>query len=162
MSRSFERLFQALQARLRPNFFEVVVVPEGWCAPRKLKPGHFAASINMDVRPQRLRVVESSNTDESDLPAAAVITPKSDLTFSAAVDVVRTRGAMNRHRFQGPPDYSDRRTFDDGVEDEGAAGVPLTIRAVATMHAHRRRQQLITHIAAGTTTPKFLFHVVSL
>ena len=151
-----ERGLQSLEACLRPNLLRVVILFKGVRPLGKLKPGHLVARINVDVRPQGARVVECSNAHESDLGAAAVVAPKRHLAFAAAIDVVRTIGAMNRHGFQVATEEPYGGGFDNRIEDKGAAGVSLAIGAVTAVHGHRGGEELVAHVAAGTTAAKFL------
>ena len=94
----------------------------------------------MNVRSKGSRVVKRSNANEPDLGPAPVFTPKRNLALAAAIDVVWTIITRNGDGFQVPAYELDRRSFDDRIEHKSAAGVPLTIRAVAAVHAHRRGQ----------------------
>jgi hypothetical protein len=123
----------------------------------------------MDVRSKGSWVIKCSNANESDLRAPPVITPNRNLAFAAPINVVRTIGTRNRDGFQGPTYDPYGRGFDDRIDNKCAACVPLTIRAVAAMHADRSGQQMVANLAAGTTTPKFFsypiwarFHVCQL
>jgi len=129
-----------LQAFLRPDFFGVIIVPKGRCSLGEPKPRRFSASVNVNIRSKGTRVVKRSNANESDLGAAPVVTPNRNLAFAAAIDVVWTISTANRDGFQGPTYEPYGRSFDDRVDNKCAASVPLTIRAVAAVHADRRRQ----------------------
>ena len=94
----------------------------------------------MDIRSKGTRVVERSNANESDLRTVPVVTPNRNLTFAAAIAVVWTISTGNRGGFQRPADHPYGRSFDDRIENKCADCVPLTIRAVAAVHADRRRQ----------------------
>ena len=129
-----------MQAFLRPDLFGVIIVPKGGCTLRKPKPRCLGASINVDIRSKGARVVKRSNTNEFDLGAVPVVTPNRNLAFAAAINVVWTISTANRDGFQGPADDPYGRSFHDRIDNKCAAGVPLTIRAVAAVHADRRRQ----------------------
>src|SRR5262249_59483381 len=51
--------------------------------------------------------------------------------------------------------------FDQGVDHEGAAGLPLTIAAVAAVHEHRWRGEPIPHRGAGAATLEVVCHAMS-
>ena len=80
----------------------------------------------MDIRSKGARVVKRSNSNESDLGTAPVVAPNRNLAFAAAIDVVWTISTANRDGFQVPADDPDGRSFDDRIDDKGAACVPLT------------------------------------
>jgi len=130
----------SLQAILRPHLFWVVIGLERRFALGQLQPGHLGASIDMNIRSNRTGVVKRSHANELDLRPAAVVTPKRNLAFAAAINVVWSVSTGNRDGLQSPADDLYRRSFDDGIDDKCAAGVPLTIRAVAAVHPDRRRQ----------------------
>jgi len=48
--------------------------------------------------------------------------------------------------------------FDEGVDDEGASGLPLAIPAVATVDEHRFRFEPIAHLPAGAPAFESGFH----
>jgi hypothetical protein len=104
----------------------------------------------VDVRSKPTGVVQSSNTNESDLGPVAVITPKSSLAFGAAKNVVWTISTGHPNGFQVAACYLYRRSFDDRIENKCAACVPLTIRAMAAVHTDRLSQELVAHLAART------------
>ena len=94
----------------------------------------------MNIRSNGTRLVKRPYANESDLGAAPVVTPNRNLAFAAAIDVVWTISTANRDDFQDPTYDPYGRSFDDGIDNKCAACVPLTIRAVAAVHADRRRQ----------------------
>jgi hypothetical protein len=143
-----------LQAFHWPDLFGFVIVFEGGRSFGESKPRHLGASINVDIRSKGTGVVKRSNPNESDLGPAPIATPKRGFAFVAAIDVVWTGFARNRDCLQGPANNPYGRSFDDRIENKCAAGVPLTIGAMAAVHAHRRRQQFVAHLAARTTAPK--------
>jgi hypothetical protein len=121
----------------------------------------------VDIRPEQTRVVQGSNPNESDLRAVPVVAPQSGLAFAAPVNVVRGIITGHGNGFQFAARYLYRRSLDDGIEDKGAAGMPLAIRAMAAMHTHRLSKKLVADLATGTTAPEFLafsigslFHVL--
>jgi hypothetical protein len=100
-------------------------------------------------------VVQRSDANEPDLRSAPVVTPNRNFAFAAAIDVVWTIGPGNWDGFQRPAYYLYGRSLNDRIEDKCAASMPLTIGTVAAVHAHRRRQQFVANLSAGTTTTKF-------
>ena len=151
-----QRSFYSRQASLRPDLFGVIIFLEGGLALGESKPRHLGGCINVDIGSQGTRVVKGSDTNESELGAAPVVTPNRNLAFAAAIDVVRTISTANRDGFQRPTYEAYGRSLYNRIDNKRAACVPLAIRAVATVHADGRREQFVAHLAAGTTTPKFL------
>lgn len=94
----------------------------------------------MNIRSKGARLVKRPNANESDLGAVPVVTPKRNLAFGAAIDVVWTISTANRDGFQGSAHDPYGRSFDERIDNKCAAGVPLTIRAVATVNADWRLQ----------------------
>ncbi len=129
-----------MQAFLRPDLFGVIIVPKGKRSLGERKPRCLSASVNVDIRSKGTRVVKRSNANESDLGAAPVVTPNRNLAFAAAIDVVWTITTGNRSGFQRPAYEFYGGSFDDRIDNKCAAGVPLTIRAMAAVHADRRGQ----------------------
>jgi hypothetical protein len=150
----------SLQAPFRPHFFGIIILLESGFAFGEPKPGELGGCINVDIRSQGTWVVECSDANESELRTASVVTPNRNLAFAAAIDVVRSVNTGNRDGFEGPTDDPYGRGLYDGIDDKCAASVPLAIVAVAAVHADRWRQQLVAHLAAGTTTLKFLSHAI--
>ena len=155
-----KRRLVSLEALLRPDLLGVIKFPKGRRALGKLNPRQLSASINVDIGSNGRRVVQRSDADEPDLGSSPVVTPNRNPAFAAAVNVVRTISTGNRDGFQSPTDDPYGGSFDDRIDDKCAAGVPLTIHAVAAMHADRCCQKFVAHLAAGTTAPKFLSHPV--
>jgi hypothetical protein len=92
------------------------------------------------IRSKGTRDVKRSNANESDLGAVPVVTPNGNLAFAAPIDVVWTISAANRDGFEGPTYDPYGRSFNDRIDNKRAACVPLTIRAVAAVHADRHRE----------------------
>src|SRR5438445_542229 len=111
---------KSLQAFLRPDFFGVIKVPKGRCSLGELKPRCLTASVNVNIRSKGTRVVKRSNANESDLGAAPVVTPKRNLAFAAAIDVVWTISTGNRSGFQRPAYEIYGRSFNDRINNKCA------------------------------------------
>ena len=157
----------SFQALLWPDLFGLVIVLKRGCSPGKLKPGHFSSGVNVNIRCKNTRVVQGSNTNESDLRAMTVVAPKSRLAFAASIDVVRTISPGHRNSFQVATRHLYRRSLNNGVEDKSAARMSLAIGAMAAVHTDRLGQKLEPYLATGTAAPgflafrmRFLFHVL--
>jgi hypothetical protein len=104
-------------------------------------------------------MIERADTNEANLGTAAILAPQGHFALWAAIDVVRAISAPHRNRLQLSTKNLDSRGFDNRVEHESAARVPLTIRAMAAMHSDGLIQQTIAHLAAGAAAGEFLFHL---
>lgn len=95
---------QAFQAFLRPDLFNVVILFECESIFWQLNPGHFVPGVDVDIGLERVRVVESPYSNESDLRATAVIAPDGHLAMRAAVDVMSSIIPWDRHGFRFAPE----------------------------------------------------------
>ena len=150
----------------RPDFFQRVKLAKSRCSLRQFNPRHFGFGVNVNIGTESARGIESADANEADLRPMTIIAPEGNVALWAAVDFMRSERARHRNGPQPASQNPDRRGFDDGVEHESAAGVPLAIGAVAAVHRHWLVQQFIANLPAGATATEFfscalcaLFHV---
>jgi hypothetical protein len=112
-------------------------------------------------------MVEGADTDEANVGPTSVVAPQRNVAFWAAIDVMRAKSAPHGNGLQFAAQHLYGRGFDDGVEHEGAAGVPLAVGAMAAVHSDWLVQKLVAHPAAGATAGELfscalcaVFHVL--
>src|SRR4029453_7095332 len=93
----FERGVEAFEAGLRPKLSGFVVIPERRRSLRQLEPLRFPSGVDVYVRLKSGGLIERSDSHEPEIGPAPVVAPYRGLTFRAAVDVVRTVLARDRH-----------------------------------------------------------------
>src|SRR5271166_4152058 len=158
---SAEQRLAAREAFGRPQFARFVIGLDRRNARGQGDPAQLGADVDVDVRWQRLGLVERADPDEAQLPTAAVVAPDRDLAVRAAVDGLRRSafgGDRNRLRLAREP--LDTIRLDQRVDDEGAAGLPLAFPAVAAVDEHRLRLEPVSHPAAGAAAFQFAHRIL--
>ena len=92
-----QRLFKPLLAFERPDFFPVVKLSESRPVLGELQPWHLRFCVDVNIRSNGVRVIQSADTDKPDLMAMTVVAPQRDLAFWAAIDVMRSKSARHRN-----------------------------------------------------------------
>ena len=87
-----------------------------------------------------------------------VVAPDGSLTLGAAVDIVRSVLAWDRHRYRFAADQLDCMGLDDRIEHERAACQPLAVVAMTAVNEHRLGEDLVADGSAGAAASKFLCH----
>src|SRR5512138_1032514 len=104
----------------------------------------------MDVRRQRVRIVERADADEAeDRSRAGVVAPKGDAALAAARDLLALpalRRCLDQLRFCAQ--QGDAIGFDQRVERERRAALALAPAAVAAVHEERLRLHAVAHLPA--------------
>ena len=161
-------LLEPLPALKRPDFLKVIVLAESRRSLGELYPRQFRLCVDVNIRSNRAGMIECADTDEPDWPAATIGAPQGNLALWTAINVVRTKTARHGNGLQFSAQDFYRRGFDDGIQDEGTACVPLAIAAVAAVHSNWLVYKLIAHLTAGATACELfwrplvgLFHAVS-
>ena len=90
-----------------------------------------------------------------------VVAPQSHLAPGATIDVMRRKGARHWNGLQLAAQHLYGSRFDDGVQHERAARVPLAIGAMAAVHSHWLVQKLVPHPAAGATACELFSRLLS-
>src|SRR5262245_55058284 len=151
-----------LQARGGPYPTRIVIGFERGNGIRQRHPRNLRADIDVHVRRQRRRIVERADADEAQRGQPAVFAPDRRATIRAAIDQVRAPAiGGHRHGTGIAREQHDAAGLDQGVDHEGAAGLPLTIAAVAAVHEHRWRGEPIPHCGAGAATLEVVCHAMS-
>ena len=111
-------------------------------------------------------IVQGADPDEADLPPMTVVAPQGDFALWAAIDIMRSESARHWNGLELATQHLYGCSFDDGVQHERAAGMPLAIGAMTAVHAHWLVQKLVAYLAAGATADELfsrslsaLFHV---
>src|SRR5215217_751661 len=132
----------------RPELLGVVVTLE---RRRSLWDGHppdLRSGVDVHVRRDIGRIVERPAPDEAHLPRA-VFAEERDLTLRAAEDPLDAAVvSWHADRLRRSRDFLQAVGLDEQVEDEGAAGLALTVQAVAAVNDHRFRRQPVPNRAA--------------
>src|SRR5271166_98644 len=113
----------------------------------------------MDVRRQRGGYVERADADEADALDAAIVAKDRDLARRAAMNDMRPAAVgRNRNGLRLAREHLDPVGLDQRVDDEGAAGLPLAVLAVAAVHEHRLRTEPTANGAAGAAALERVAH----
>ena len=88
----------------------------------------------------------------------SVIAPDGGLTLWAAIDIVRSVLAWDRHCYRFASDQLDCLGLDDCIEHERAARQSLAVVAMTAVNEHRLGEELVADGSAGTAASKFLCH----
>src|SRR5436190_21105062 len=153
-----ERGLQAFEAGFRPELARLVVIPEDRRSFRQLEPLHFPACEDVHVRLRGARLVERADAHKSEIGLMPIIAPDGGLTLGAAVDIVRSVFASDRHCYGFAADQLDCLGLDDRIEHERTACQPLAVVAMTAVDEHRMGEELVADGPAGTATSKFLCH----
>lgn len=101
------------------------------------------------------RIVERAHPQETLVFAEVVdqvVAPQRDLALRAARNALPTSaGRVSRKFLDLAGQENDAIGFDERVDRVGAAGLPLTIVAVARVHNHRFGGHAVAHRATGAT-----------
>ena len=87
-----------------------------------------------------------------------VVAPDSGLTLGAAIDIVRSVLAWDRHCYRVALEQLDCLGLDDRVEHERTACQSLTVVAMTAVNEHRLGEELVANGPAGAAASKFLCH----
>ena len=133
----------------RPLLLHLIVHVESTGLFREGKPRDLGPNKDVDVGLNVVRAVQGCNPKKSQLRATTIVAPDGDSASGASIDVVRAT-ALGWHRNRLRHAREDLKTvrLDQCVDGEGAARVPLAIRAMATVDKHRGRQHSVPHFPA--------------
>src|SRR5258707_8509688 len=133
-SRSAEDGAATLETGRGPELLRIIVGLECRDACGQPEPWLLRPRVDVDVRPQRRWIVEGADADETEDAAAAVVAPDRGLAGGAAIDLVRLPAVGgHRHRPGLARQQRDPVGLDQGVENEGAAGLALAVETVAAV-----------------------------
>lgn len=108
----------------------------------------FGACEDVDVRRDGGRIIERPAADEAHV-GMAVLAEDGHLAVAAAKDPLNA--AVVAREVEGlrrACEERDALTFDDEVDHERAAGLALTVQAVAAMNEHRVRFEPVAKCSA--------------
>jgi len=158
LATSSERGVQAFEAGFGPEFARIVVISKRRRSFRQLEPLHFPAGEDVHVRLQGTRLIEGADAHKSKIGLVPVVAPDRGLTLGAAMDIVWSVLAWDRHCYRFAADQLDCLGLDDRIEHERAACQPLAVVAMTAVDEHRMGEELVADGPAGTATSKFLCH----
>jgi hypothetical protein len=99
----------------------------------------------VDVGRQIRWLVERAHAHEGESLNAAVMAPEGNLAGRAAMNDMRSPAlGRNRDPLRLAEEALDPVGLDQRVEHEGAAGLPLTVLAMAAVDKHRLRREADT------------------
>ena len=140
---------EAVETGGRPELLRVVVGRERRNRVRQRDPAQLRPRVDVNVRRHARRVVERAGADEQDARARVAAVDR-DLARRAAEDpllLAAAAGYVDRRRLAGQ--QLDAVGFDQRVDDERAAGLPLAVEAVTAVREERVRRQPIPNLSAG-------------
>src|SRR5829696_192548 len=149
---------EAAQALRRPELAAAVVDVEGRCSLREGHPPDLRACVDVHVGRDADRIVKRSAPYEAHF-RTPVLAEDRHLTFRAPKDPLRAAVVAGRvHRLRRSREHLYAVSLDQQVDDESAAGLTLTVQAVAAMNEHRLRPEPVPDRAARASTVKLNAH----
>src|SRR5438132_6877866 len=143
---------QPLPALLGPDLVDPVERLERRHALGKLEPGQLATGEDVNVGPDRARIVERPGSDEKGIAGRLIAAPQVRAAGIAEEDVVVLAGAAGQPERRRRDGRLDVFLLDPDVDHESAAGETLTVPAVAGVDDQRTGVQRVADGSARAST----------